>query len=416
MLIGNYLKNINQKYLRYSFSGVSADSNKIKSGNIFFAIKGNEFDGNKFISSAIKNGARIIISESCNTEVKNNILYIKSNNVRKLFAEFAFKIFDNKFKKLIAVTGTNGKSSIANFFYQILKLNKKKVATIGTLGIKSKKFSLDLKNTTIDPLSLGKYFNILKKNKIDYVILEASSHGLKQNRLDGLLFDIGIFTNLSHDHLDYHKNLKNYLDAKLYLFRELIKKNGIVIADKKIPQFKKIVEITNRNKLNLKSISTSNSDLQLISHHFEQENQNLIIKYKDKFYKFRLNLIGKIQVKNILMTILAALGSGLKIKNIIKIMEKIRPIEGRLEKIGYIKNNSKIILDYAHTPEALLTVLKNLKEQFPNTSISIVFGCGGNRDKKKRAKMGRIAASYCDKIYLTDDNPRKENPKKYVRK
>ena len=412
MLIGNYLKNINQKYLRYSFSGVSADSNKIKSGNIFFAIKGNEFDGNKFISSAIKNGARIIISESCNTEVKNNILYIKSNNVRKLFAEFSFKIFDNKFKKLIAVTGTNGKSSITNFFYQILKLNKKKVATIGTLGIKSEKFNLELKNTTIDPLSLSKYLNILKKNKIDYVILEASSHGLKQNRLDGLLFDIGIFTNLSHDHLDYHKNLKNYLDAKLYLFRELIKKNGIVIADKKIPQFKKIVEISNRNKLNLKSISTSNSDLQLISHHFEQENQNLIIKYKDKFYKFRLNLIGKIQVKNILMTILAALGSGLKIKNIIKIMEKIRPIEGRLEKIGYIKNNSKIILDYAHTPEALLTVLKNLKEQFPNTSISIVFGCGGNRDKKKRAKMGRIAASYCDKIYLTDDNPRKENPKK----
>jgi len=412
MLIGNYLKNINQKYLRYSFSGISADSNKIKSGNIFFAIKGNEFDGNKFIGSAIKNGARIIISENCNTEVKNNILYIKSNNVRKLFAEFAFKIFDNKFKKLVAVTGTNGKSSIANFFYQILKLNKKKVATIGTLGIKSETFNLELKNTTIDPLSLSKYLNILKKNKIDYVILEASSHGLRQNRLDGLLFDMGIFTNLSHDHLDYHKNLKNYLDAKLYLFKELIKKNGIVISDNEIPQFKKIYETSSRKNLNIKSISTNKSDLQLISHYFENENQNLIIKYKDKFYKFKLNLIGKIQVKNILMTILAALGCGLKIKNIIKIMEKIRPIEGRLEKIGYIKNNSKIILDYAHTPEALLTVLKNLKEQFPNTSISIVFGCGGNRDKKKRAKMGKIAASYCDKIYLTDDNPRKENPKK----
>ncbi len=187
MLIGNYLKNINQKYLRYSFSGISADSNKIKSGNIFFAIKGNVFDGNKFISNAIKNGARIIISENCNTEVKNNILYIKSNNVRKLFAEFAFKIYDNKFKKLVAVTGTNGKSSIANFFYQILKLNKKKVAAIGTLGIKSNKFNIELKNTTIDPLTLSKYLNILKKNKIDYIILEASSHGLNQNRLDGLL-------------------------------------------------------------------------------------------------------------------------------------------------------------------------------------------------------------------------------------
>ena len=119
MLIGNYIRNINQKYLRYSFSGISADSNKIKHGNIFFAIKGNLFDGNKFISNAIKNGARIIISENCKTEIKKNILYIKSNNVRKLFAEFAFKISDNKFKKLVAVTGTNGKSSIANFFYQI---------------------------------------------------------------------------------------------------------------------------------------------------------------------------------------------------------------------------------------------------------------------------------------------------------
>src|SRR5210317_2260710 len=368
MLIGNYIRNINQKYLRYSFSGISADSNKIKPGNIFFIIKGNLFDGNKIIS--------------------------------------------NEFKKLIAFNGINGKFSIANFFYQILKLNKKKVATIGTLGIKSKKFNLELKNTTIDPLYLSKYLKILKKNKIDYIILEASSHGLKQNRLDGLLFDIGIFTNLSHDHLDYHKNLKNYLDAKLYLFKELIKKNGNVIADHEIPQFKKIGEISNKNNLKLRFISTKKSDLQLISHHFENENQNLIIKYKNKFYKFRLNLIGKIQVKNALMTILAALGCGLKIKNIIKILEKIRPIEGRLEKIGHIKNNSKIILDYAHTPEALLTSLKNLKEQFPNTSISIVFGCGGNRDKKKRVKMGRIAASYCDQIYLTDDNPRNENPKK----
>ena len=130
MLIGNFLKNINQKYLRYSFSGISAYSNKIKPGNIFFAIKGNLFDGNKFISNAIKNGARIIISENCKTEIKHNILYIKSNNVRKLLAEFAFKIFDNKIKKLVAVTGTNGKSSIANFFYQILKLNKDRKSVV----------------------------------------------------------------------------------------------------------------------------------------------------------------------------------------------------------------------------------------------------------------------------------------------
>ena len=148
--------------------------------------------------------------------------------MRKLLAEVSYKIYKNRPKNLIAVTGTNGKSSVCDFYYQILKLNNKRVATIGTLGVKSGGIDVDLSNTTIDPIQLGKILNNLKVKGVDNVIMEASSHGLEQNRLDGLLFNLGIFTNFSQDHLDYHKNLDAYLKAKLYLFKNLIKKNCLL--------------------------------------------------------------------------------------------------------------------------------------------------------------------------------------------
>ena len=165
-----------------------------------------------------------------------------------MLAETSYKIFDNKPKKLIAVTGTNGKSSVSEFYYQILNLNSKKVASIGTLGVKYKGKNKKLINTTSDPIQLSFILKNLKKKKIEYVIMEASSHGLKQNRLDGLLFDVGIFTNFSHDHLDYHKNMKNYLKSKLYLFNKLIKKKGNIITDAVIPQQKQIRKISIKKK------------------------------------------------------------------------------------------------------------------------------------------------------------------------
>ena len=243
MFLGDYFKNINKKYKKFFFSGISFDSKEIKKNYIFFAIKGNHFDGNNFIPTAIKNGSKIIVSERKYNEFQNGILFIRTKNIRKSLAKVSFKIFDKRPKNLIAVTGTNGKSSIAEFYYQILKLNNKKVASIGTLGVKSKNIKFNLSNTTIDPIKLSQILKKLKYKKIDNVIMEASSHGLKQNRLDGLLFSSGIFTNLSQDHLDYHKNLKDYLNAKLYLFENLIKKKGNIITDEKIPEFKKIKKI-----------------------------------------------------------------------------------------------------------------------------------------------------------------------------
>ena len=207
MLLKDYIPNINKKHGNLSFSGISFDSSKTKKDDIFFAIKGSKIDGNNFIPVVIKKGCKIIITEKKIKKSQNGVLFIHAKNVRKLLGKVSFKIYNKLPKNLIAITGTNGKSSTADFYYQILKLAKK-VASIGTLGVKSNSIKIKLSNTTTDPLQLGKILNKLKNKKIDNVIMEASSHGLKQNRLDGLNFNSGIFTNLSQDHLDYHKNLK----------------------------------------------------------------------------------------------------------------------------------------------------------------------------------------------------------------
>ena len=411
MIIGNFVKEIKLKFKNQYFSGICFDSSKCKKNNIFFAIKGTKKDGNKFINHAIQKGAKIIISNQKFKGVKKNILFIKSSNVRKSLAKFAYINYKNKPNNIIAVTGTNGKSSVADFYFQILKLNKKKVASIGTLGIKTQNNIKKVSNTTIDPIALGITLNQLKKKGINNIILEASSHGLKQNRLDGLKFRTGIFTNLSHDHLDYHKTFSDYLKSKLYLFEELLMKNANIVTDLEIPEYKKIKEIALKKRLNVETISNSKGNLKIISHEYNNDKQLIKIEYKKNIYKFETKLIGRIQIKNILMAMIAATKSSLSFKKIVNTIDNLKPVSGRLEQIGIIKNNSKVILDYAHTPDALIASLKSLKEQFKNRKISIVFGCGGDRDKAKRPMMGKIANQYCDRIYLTDDNPRYENPK-----
>ena len=412
MLLKDYIPNIDKKYREVFFSGISFDSYRVKKNNIFFAIEGNKVDGNDYIEDALKKGAKVIISEKKFLVKNKNIIFLQSTNIRKLLANVSYKIFDKKPKKLIAVTGTNGKSSIADFYYQILNLNLKKVASIGTIGIKYKGKKKSITNTTLDPIQLSSILYKLKKEKVEYAIMEASSHGLKQNRLDGLLFDVGIFTNLTHDHLDYHKNMKDYLKSKLYLFENLIKKKGNIITDANIPQYNNIKKISQKKKIHLNLIFNKEKGIELTSHKFLKEKQILEIRFKNKKYITELNLIGKIQINNLLMAILAANKSGLEFKKIINVIKEVKPVEGRLEKIGTIKNNSKVILDYAHTPAALELALLNLKEQFPTNKLNVIFGCGGNRDLKKRSIMGRIADKYANQIYLTDDNPRNESPLK----
>lgn len=410
MFLKDYFPNLKRRYQKISFSGVAFNSKQVKKNNLFFAIKGKKFDGNRYINEAIKNGARIIISSLKKEKIIDNVLFLNHKNPRQLLSLISYKIFKKKPKNLIAVTGTNGKTSVANFYHQILTLNNKRSAYIGTLGINGKSNYKKVSNTTFDSIQLSKSLDKLKKKKTDNVILEASSHGLDQHRLDGLRFDIGIFTNLSRDHLDYHKTMKKYFNAKLILFKNLMKKKSHVIFDENTKQAQIIKKICNNNNINQFTIGKNSGDLIIKNYLVSGNKQEVTFVLDKKNYSFRTNLIGKIQVKNLLMSLLAAYKSSIPINNILKAIKYIKAVPGRMEKIGSLLNNSITILDYAHTPEALKTTILSIKDQFRHRKIKLLFGCGGDRDKPKRRIMGKIANNLCENIYLTDDNPRSEDP------
>ena len=389
MLLKDLIKNLPKEKKKIRVKGLSIDSKKTKQGFIFFAIKGNKFNGEKYISEAIKKGSiAIVCSETCNFKSKK-IPIIRTSNVRYLLSEFCSKFYRFKPKNIIAITGTNGKTSVADLFYQILSLNKIPVASIGTLGVKYKNKILKSNLTSPDTILLHQLLEKIKKDRIDNVIIEASSHGLHQNRIEHLNLKAGIFTNFSQDHLDYHKTMRKYLNAKLHLFKNILKRNRSVISDSNIKEFSTLEKITKKRRLKL-------------------IDSNKIRIYLEKKNNLNLN---KLQYKNLSMAIAAAKISNLKSEKIYKSLSKIRDVNGRLELIKTFHNNIRVFVDFAHTPDALLKTLNSMNLS-NDKNISLVFGCGGDRDKKKRALMGKIASSNCKKIYVTDDNPRNEKPEK----
>ena len=400
-----------KKFCNMQIKGISFDSRKAKKDEIFFAIRGSKTSGNKYIKDVIKKKVLAVVSDK-KFKIKNSkTSFFKVKDPRLSLAEACSKFYKKKPKKIVAVTGTNGKSSVANFFVQLFSLNNVSAASIGTLGINYLKFKKKTDLTSIDPLTLNKTLDFLAKKKINNVILEASSHGLSQKRLDFINLKAGIFTNFSHDHLDYHKNMKNYFYSKLYLFKNLLKKGSTFIFDNDLKEKKIFKKITKSRKLKALTISTDTGSLKILKHVYKDNYQLLTISYNFKIHKIKIPLIGYFQIKNILMAILAAHSCGLSINKILKSIHKIKPVPGRLECISNLYNGAKVILDYAHTPDALENSLMAIKKQF-NKDIVLVFGCGGERDKKKRPVMGKIAAKYCRKIFVTDDNPRHESPKK----
>ena len=409
MQLSKLINNLDKKYQGHIIKNISYNSKNCKPGSIFFSIKGNKLNGEDFIDEAIKNGANIIISKNRFQGYKNKVLYLYSSNPRSLLAKISSKFYPEKPKNLIAVTGTNGKSSIANFYNQIMYLCKKRSCSIGTLGVIGNQIKRKTNNTTLDPISLHKILSRIKKKNIENLILEASSHGLHQNRLDGIKFDIGIFTNLTKDHLDYHRNYKNYFNSKLILFKKLLKTNGLVIYDTDTKESENIKKIIKKKKLRSLSIG-SNGNLSIVKHSYLKDIQKVEFILNKKKFNFSSRLIGYVQIKNLLMAALAA-SSSVPIGDIIKILSKVRNLNGRFEKVSNLKNYSRVILDYSHTPDALKNCISCIKSQYGMSKISVVFGCGGERDKSKRKEMGKIANNLCNKIYLTDDNPRGEDPK-----
>ena len=389
MLLKNLINNLPEDKKKIIVKGISTNSKEVRKGYIFFAIRGYNSNGEKFIKQAISKGASVIVcSENCKYRNKK-IAIIKRQNIRNLVSEVSSKFYKFKPKNIIAVTGTNGKTSVADLFYQILSLNNISAASIGTLGIKYKNKILKTGLTSPDTISIHKYLQIIKKNKIDNVIIEASSHGLDQNRLHHINFKTAIFTNFSQDHLDYHKNMKSYLNAKLILFRKILQKNSNIILDKNTNEFLILKKIAKNRRLKIIEI-------------------NKIIK---KIRNTSFGSSGEFKTKNLAMAIAATKLCHLKDKKIFKCIQKIKDVNGRLELVRKFPNNIKVFIDYAHTPDALSKVLQFLKNNY-RKEISLVFGCGGDRDKNKRSLMAKVANKYSKNVYVTDDNPRNEDPKK----
>ena len=397
------------KHLKYQNRNFSINSKKVNKNDIFFAIEGSKQSGSLYSSEALSKGAYKVIT-SKNIRNKN---YLIVKNVKKFLVEACSVKYKEKPKNIIAVTGTNGKSSVANFYFQILKNLKINSAAIGTLGIFYKNKVKRTNLTTPDIITIHKELNFFKKKKIDNVCLEASSHGLHQNRLDGINFTAGIFTNFTQDHLDYHKNLKNYLRAKLYLFSSLLKKNSFAIVDTDIPEFHIINKICKKRKIKILSFGSRGNAIKLISHYYFGKKQIIKINFLNKIYNIKVDLIGDFQIKNLFASMLA---SYLSVKNsdkIVKTLSKIKSADGRMQSVG-TKGMSAVVVDYAHTPDALKKSLQTLAKQF-NKKVDVVFGCGGDRDRGKRYKMGKIANQFASKIYLTNDNPRSENPNSIIK-
>ncbi len=386
MLLKKLINRLPKKIEKIKIRGISSDSRKIKKGFIFFAIKGQKFNGEKYIEQAIDKGAVLIVCSKKCKYLNKNIPIIKTSNIRFFLGKIASKFFKLKPKNLIAVTGTNGKTSVVDLFFQILTLNNISVASIGTLGIKYKNKIIKTNLTSPDTVLLHKSLEQIKKNKIDNVIFEASSHGIHQKRIDHLNLKAAVFTNFSQDHLDYHKTMNSYLKCKLRLFENILPKNKIIISDKSIKEFKILNKISKKRNLRLLDIGDTKIRI--------KKNKNL-----------NLN---EFQLKNLSMAIVAAKICNINENKIFASLNKIKDVEGRLELVRTFQNNVKVFVDFAHTPDALLKSLKSFKDK----KISLVFGCGGDRDVKKRPLMAKIASSNCKKIYVTDDNPRNEKPDK----
>jgi len=394
-------------------SGLAIDSRKVTAGDIFFAIKGEMFDGARFAQQAERNGAALIVTYPKGSEICKRqgitIPVLEVENIRKDLSLAACNWFRSQPDKIIAITGTNGKTSVGVFLKQIWDFLGIKSASIGTLGV-SESLESKFDMTTPDPLSLHNTLSDLKERGIDYVVLEASSHGLQQSRLDHVNITARAFTNLSRDHLDYHGTMEDYFLAKAILFKEGMKKKGtsVINIDTYYGRLMKIIAESNGIKVSTVG-QLDNSKFRILKKMVHGSGQFVSVLYNEKIYNFSINLIGSYQVENIVMAASLAIEVGADADEVFAALPALVAPRGRLELVKEMKNGAKVFIDYAHSPEALKTMLLAIRQHTPG-NLFLVFGAGGDRDRGKRKIMGEIADQYADEIFVTDDNPRNEEP------
>lgn len=382
------------------------DSRSIKKGDVFIATKGISVDGHQFIDKAIKMGAVAVICEKIPNILTKNITYIQVKNSEKALAIIAKNFYNDPSQKikLVGVTGTNGKSSIVTLMYQLFRSLNKKIGLISTIEYRINDTILKATHTTPNVLNLNYLLNKMVESGCEYCFMEVSSHAMVQNRVEGINFAGGVFTNLSHDHLDYHQNFDNYLAAKKSFF-DMLPNDAFALSNTDDRRGKVMLQNTKARKLTYGIKTMADYHLKVLESSFS----GLILKINHQ--ELHSMLIGRFNAENLLSVFAIATELGLDENDILLAMSKLTPAEGRFDCIYDKKTNKIGIVDYAHTPDALektIAAINNVKQK--KQQLITVIGAGGDRDKTKRPQMAKVACLGSSKVILTSDNPRSEDP------
>lgn len=389
--------------------GITADSRKVEPGFMFVALPGLKFNGADFIDDAITSGATAILCIPGAKVDNEDVVWILDEFPGRVFPHYVSRFFKSQPENIATVTGTNGKTSVAFFTQQIWKQLGIKAASVGTLGIQADGYQKNTGLTTPDPVVIHKALSELCDLGIDHVVFEASSHGLDQRRLDGVNISAAAFTNLTHDHLDYHETEQDYFNAKKRLFSEMLNPSKTAVLNIDSPLVMEVQSICEAKGHNIITVGHDDGDIRLLNQRTSSTGQEITVSYASKIYDISLPLVGHFQAINALMAVGLVIGCGGNAESAFNALSYLRPVRGRMEQAGRHPSGGRVYVDYAHTPDALDTVLHALKPHVRG-KLSVVFGCGGDRDRTKRRIMGEIAQNLADRVYVTDDNPRSEDP------
>ena len=392
-------------------TNVQIDSRKVALNDLFIAISGEASDGHQFIKNAIDQGALAVVCERLPEQRNNGVTYIQVADARVAAAYIASNFYNNPSKdlKLVGVTGTNGKTTVATLLYELFLTAGFKVGLISTVVIKINDTSYETKLTTPDSLSINSYLASMRDQGVEFVFMEVSSHGIAQQRTLGLHFEIGIFTNLSHDHLDYHKTFSAYRDTKKIFFDQL-PKSSIAITNDDDKNGAYMLQNTKAKKVTYALKSHADFQSKILENNFN----GLLLKFnQDELWS---GLIGSFNAYNLLAVFAASQHLGLDKMESLRLISQLKPVNGRFQQFVSKQQKITAIVDYAHTPDALENVLETINSiRTKNEQLITVVGCGGNRDASKRPIMGEIAASLSTKVIFTSDNPRFEDPSEIIK-
>ena len=408
----DYIELVNIEDYSIELTGISYNSKKTKPDDMFFCLPGEHVDGHEFAEQAVANGATLCIVER---RLNLDIPQIVVASTPEMLAKISNMFYSSPSKKinLIGITGTNGKTTVSHLVQHLFEANNKKCALIGTLGHKffSGDSYHDAKHTTPQAPELHELFSTILEKEISNTVMEVSSHALAQHRVDYCDFNGAIFTNLTQDHLDFHITMDNYFKAKAKLFEDLVAGDFAVINadDKYADEFLKRISPS----VKVYTYSTKKTaDVVAKNITYSSKGASFVCAIKGVQHNINLKMNGMFSVYNVIAAITAALALNFDIEKSIKLLEELPGVAGRFE---VIINQPTVIVDYAHTPDGLENVLKAARDITPSDGKLIcVFGCGGDRDATKRPKMGRIAEDYADKVIVTSDNPRSENPQQII--